>query len=113
MAENIDWQQLDMIRESFAEEFAGVYGEFLEEIPQLLGALKEEIAAGNVEGSAKLAHQIKGTAANFGFAGVSAAVAALELQAKAGSLEGAPGRLAEAEEAFNSVVTEVRSLRGV
>lgn len=113
MAENIDWQQLDMIRDSFSEEFSGVYTEFLAEIPQLLSALKEAVAAANVDGSAKLAHQIKGTAANFGFAGVSAAGAALESKAKAGSLEGAADRLAEAEGAFTASVAEVRSRYGV
>jgi HPt (histidine-containing phosphotransfer) domain-containing protein len=113
MAENIDWQQLDMIRESFSEEFSEVYQEFLREIPQLHTALREAVAAGQVESAAKLAHQIKGTAANFGFGGVSAAAAALETQAKAGSLEGAAERLAEGEAAFQAAVTEVKSQRGV
>lgn len=108
----VDWSQLDMIRESFSEEFASVYAEFLAEIPSLLASLHGTVGAGDAQGASRLAHQIKGTAANFGFSGVSGAMAALEIEAKKGSLEGAPARVAEAQAAFARAVEEVKSSRG-
>jgi len=112
-ASPIDWEQLDMISDGFSADFLEIYQEYLAEIPVLLTDLRQKIAAGDASQAAKVAHQIKGSSANFGFVGISQPVATLEYEAKAGSLSQAPDLLARAEQGFRSAVAEVRAQRGV
>ena len=102
-----------MIGDDFSPEFREIYEEFLKETPELLLQLRHSVAASDATASGKLAHQIKGSAANFGFIGVSHPMARLEVEAKAGSVEGAHTWLAEAENAFQQAALEAREKRGL
>jgi FOG: HPt domain len=113
MSAVIDWEQLDMIADGFTEEFVEIYREFLAEIPQLLAALQTHLEAADATQVARLAHQIKGSAANFGFIAVSGPMASLEHAAKGGSLAGGADLLATAQTGFASAVREVQERRGV
>lgn len=113
MSRLIDWEQLDMIADGFTEEFVEIYHEFVAEIPGHLDALRAGCAAGDSVQVARTAHQLKGSAANFGFVGVSEPMATLEQEAKAGSIAGAEALTAAAEQGFREAVEEVRTLRGV
>lgn len=113
MSAVIDWEQLDMIADGFSEELVEIYREFLAEVPGLLGTARENIAAADAVQAARTAHQLKGSAANFGFISVSGPMAALEREAKEGRLEKAGDYVAEAEAGFAAAVAEVRALRGV
>lgn len=108
MDNRLDWEQLDMIAETFGDEFKTIIGEFLDDLPKSLDALKTAIGEGNADAVRRSAHQIKGSCANFGFAGVSALASALEQEAKAGNLESA----APAESAIReSLGTSIVALR--
>lgn len=109
----IDWEQLDMIADGFTPDFVEIYHEYLAEIPSLFTSLREKITQADAVQAAKVAHQIKGSSANFGFIGVSQPVASIEMDAKGGSLASAPGLLFQAENAFQSALAEVRTRRGV
>jgi HPt (histidine-containing phosphotransfer) domain-containing protein len=113
MSSVIDWEQLDMIADGFTEEFVEIYHEFVAEIPGLLATLQAQLDASDAAQAARTAHQLKGSAANFGFIGVSEPMAALEREAKGGSLAGAPEYLASAQAGFSSAVSEVKEKRGV
>jgi len=113
MSSVIDWEQLDMIADGFTEEFVEIYHEFVAEIPGLLSTLQANLDAADAGQAARTAHQLKGSAANFGFIGVSGPMAALEHEAKAGSLDRGAEHLASAQAGFSSAVIEVKSLRGV
>lgn len=109
----IDWEQLDMIGDDFPPEFREIYDEFLKEIPELLFQLRHHVTAGDPGNASKVAHQIKGSSANFGFIGVSQPMSRLELETKGGSLESAQTWLAEAESAFQQAAVEVKEKRGL
>jgi len=109
----IDWEQLDMIADGFAPEFVEIYQEYLAEIPVLLSNLRQKIQENDAAQSARIAHQIKGSSANFGFIGISQPIASLEQEAKSGSLASAPSLLSQAENGFALAVAEVKSKQGV
>ena len=110
----IDWEQLDMMADGYTPDFVEIYREFLEQTPELLGALERHILAGEVEAARDAAHKIKGSSANFGFVAVSEPMSRLELQAKeARDLEGAEDRMLEARGNFENARAEVRAKRGI
>lgn len=100
-----------MLIETFGDDFSSVYEEFCTEIPSLVESLKQLVNSGDAGATARMAHQIKGASANFGFAGVSQAAAALDVEAKGGSLAGAQGYIAEMEDCFKRSIDEVRASR--
>ena len=109
----LDWEQLDMIADGFTPDFVEIYREYLAEIPILFNDLRTKIQAGDAAMASRIAHQIKGSSANFGFTGVSQPVASLEMEAKEGSLAQAGLYLSQSEEGFRQAVEEVRSRHGV
>ena len=109
----LDWEQLDMIADGFTPDFVEIYQEYIAEIPALLTDLREKITAGDALQTSKIAHQLKGSSANFGYIGVSRPMADLEQEAKAGSMARAASLLAAAESGFSEAVAEVRAKRGV
>ena len=108
----IDWEQLDMIADGFTPDFVEIYHEYLAEIPGLFASLREKLTQNDSGLAAKVAHQIKGSSANFGFTGVSQPVANIEMEARNGSLANAQNWLFQAENAFAAATAEVKSRRG-
>ena len=102
-----------MIADGFTEEFVEIYHEFVAEVSGLLATLQANLDAADANQAARTAHQLKGSAANFGFIGISGPMAALELEAKGGSLDRGPEHLASAQAGFSSAVLEVKEQRGV
>jgi HPt (histidine-containing phosphotransfer) domain-containing protein len=96
----IDWEQLDAIADGWQDEFLEIYREFLVEMPADLRRLGAAVAASDAAAVAKLAHRVKGSAANFGFEGVRRAMTSIEEDAKNGALDRAADLLAGAEQAF-------------
>jgi len=110
---DIDWEQMDMIADGYSAEFLEILNEFASEMPALLANLQTACATGECDEVIKVAHQIKGSAANFGFRSVSTAAAEIESRAKAGSLDGCVEQLALAQTAFSASLDELRASRGV
>lgn len=108
----IDWEQVDMLADTFGEEFVMIYGEFLIEIPRLFEAWTAALANGDAVAVAKIAHQAKGAAANFGFAGLASVSNTAEMEGKAGSLEQAPALLEMAGVVFEKSAAEIRETKG-
>lgn len=102
-----------MITDGFAPDFVEIYHEYLAEFPGLLTQLREAVQACDATTSARLAHQIKGSSANFGFVGTSRPAANLEQEAKQDSLTNAETLIDEAEAGFHAAVAEVKSRAGV
>lgn len=109
----IDWEQLDMIADGFTPDFVEIYQEYLAEIPDLLANLRQAVLAEDAPISARLAHQIKGSSANFGFIAVSLPAATLEQEAKGGSLARGLDLVGEAENGFQAAMAEVKARAGV
>ncbi|CAN5409926.1 hypothetical protein BH09VER1_BH09VER1_09980 [soil metagenome] len=109
----LDWEQLDMIADGFTPDFMEIYQEYVAEIPVLLNDLRQKINAGDALQVSKVAHQLKGSAANFGYIGVSRPMAELEQEAKAGSLAQAASYYTAAELGFSQALAEVNTRRGV
>lgn len=113
-SEQIDWEQLDMMADGYTPDFVEIYEEFLAQTPELFDALERHLLEGNVPAAREAAHKVKGSAANFGFLGVSRPVADVEHGAKDhATLEGAAERLLEARKNFESARAEVRASRGI
>lgn len=70
--------------EGFCHEVAS---QFLHELPAILSALKEQFDLGNLDGVAKQAHKMKGSAANVGGEALRDASLEVEQAAKANDLE--------------------------
>ncbi len=112
--EQIDWEQLDMMADGYTPDFVEIFLEFLAQTQEMLDALDQHLLEGNVVGVRDSAHKVKGSAANFGFLGVSQPMADIELQVKEkSSLEGSVERLSDARKNFELAREEVRSQRGI
>ena len=109
----IDWKQMDMIADGYTLDFVEICREFSGEIPGLFATLADVCKANDIAKAARVAHQIKGSAANFGFVGVSVPMAALEAVAKSGSLEGFSDLLERARANFDQARAELLERRGV
>jgi len=109
----IDWKQMDMIADGYTLDFVEICREFSGEIPGLFATLADVCKANDIAKAARVAHQIKGSAANFGFVGVSVPMAAVEAAARAGSLEGVSARLEQARTNFTEALAELRKKRAV
>jgi two-component system sensor histidine kinase TorS len=109
----IDWEQLDMIADGFTPDFVEIYREFEADLPRILSDASAALAAGDAGQVARLAHQAKGSAANFGFTGFSAVMSHVETQAKAGITSGLDLQLQAASQLFDASVGMVKSERGV
>jgi len=96
----LDWEQLDMIADGYTPGFMAIFGEFLTEVPRLLTIAEKCLAEGEIEKLGKIAHQLKGSAGNFGFTGVALAMLLLEHCCRDGMLQDAPLHLAEAQARF-------------
>jgi CheY-like chemotaxis protein/HPt (histidine-containing phosphotransfer) domain-containing protein len=55
---------------------------FIDNLPERLSAIEQSLAAGDVPGVARLAHQLKGSSASYGFPPLAAAADRLEQDAK-------------------------------
>ncbi|MFZ4683584.1 MAG: Hpt domain-containing protein, partial [Terrimicrobiaceae bacterium] len=97
----------------FTPDFVEIYREYLAEIPLLFIELRNKIRSNDANQVSRIAHQIKGSSANFGFIGVSQPTAKLEQEAKSGSLANAFLFLGEAENGFALAVSEVRARQSV
>lgn len=110
---SIDWEQLDMMADGYTEDFVEIYVEFGKDLPEILSTLETALAAGDVVAASHAAHQAKGSAANFGFAGFSSIMATIEQTAKAGSLDGIAEDLIKAKSVFAESILEVNRERGI
>lgn len=112
--QNLDWAQFEAITCGLLPDFIQIYQEFEQELPKLLDALQVAIASSSSHQVANLAHQIKGSAANFGFIGTSREMAELEYEAQknGGTLHHAEKHLAAAREAFQQAKSEVQTRMG-
>lgn len=109
----VDWEQMDMIADGYPPEFIEIFREFAAEIPGLLDSLAEAHRSGDSQLAGRIAHQVKGSAANFGFSGLSASAAAVETLAKTGSFAGFDSLLNQARNDFDDALNEVREKRSV
>ena len=109
----VDWEQIDMIADGYTPEFLEILREFATELPVLIAALSAAGKSNDVAEVARVAHQIKGSAANFGFRAVSAKAASIETAAKAGTWDDFPARSAEASALWNASLAELRAQRGL
>lgn len=109
----IDWEQMDMIADGYTPDFVEIFREFAGEIPGLFATLDGLCQANDIAKAARVAHQIKGSSANFGFVGVSVPMAAVESAAKAGSLEGFSERLGQARNNFERARAALLATRGI
>jgi len=109
--QNLDWAQFEAITCGLLPDFLQIYQEFEKELPKLFDALQAAITSSSSYQVANLAHQIKGSAANFGFVGTSKEMAALEYEAQknGGTLHRAEKHLAAAREAFQQAKSEVQT----
>lgn len=85
--EVINWEQFDSITDNGAPDFMDIYQDFLQATPELFESLKVAISRSDAKATAAFAHQLKGSAANFGFVGVSERVSEIEDAAHGGGFE--------------------------
>jgi len=76
---------------------------FLEDIPLQIKALKDYLGASDVTSAERLAHTIKGAAANLGGEALRAVAFEMEKSAKAGDLAAVSVRLPDLEKRFEQL----------
>ena len=84
---------------------------FLADARVHLEAMAAAVAAGSAEELLRPAHTLKSNALNLGAAALAAISRTLEEQARAGSLDGAAGRVAAAREELGRVVAALERAR--
>ncbi|PWU07503.1 MAG: hypothetical protein C5B47_06010 [Verrucomicrobia bacterium] len=106
---DLDWAQFEAITCGLSPDFIEVYEEFEKELPQLFNDLQAAVASSSYCKVANLAHQIKGSAANFGFLRTSQEMNTLEYETQNESLQRGEEHLAAAREAFQRAQCEART----
>lgn len=109
----VDWDQFDMIGDGFDDDFIEIYHEFQDDLPRILDQIEAGLQANDPVAVSKAAHQVKGSAANFGFVGFTKAALAMEQAGKAGSLNGVPESLESARNLFRRSIEAVKTQRGL
>lgn len=102
-----------MIADGYTEDFVEIYREFEQDLPSILDRLQAAVAANDASGTAKLAHQAKGSAANFGLVAFSAQMAEIEQTAKLGAGVGVDGAVVRAREIFANSLAAIKAERGM
>jgi HPt (histidine-containing phosphotransfer) domain-containing protein len=109
----VNWEQLDMIADGYAEDFIEIYREFETDLPRIVGEVRQGLEAGDAAQAAHAAHQAKGSAANFGFFGFCSVMAAIEDAARIGNLTGLDAELAKAGALFQESLGLVKRERNI
>jgi CheY-like chemotaxis protein/HPt (histidine-containing phosphotransfer) domain-containing protein len=76
---------------------------FLDDIPRQMHALKESLDAGDVAGTERQAHTIKGASANVGAERLRAVAFEMEKAAQAGDVSAVQARMADLERQFDAL----------
>lgn len=76
---------------------------FLQDTPPRLEDLRDAILKADAARLARLAHAMKGSAANLGATGMAAICAEVEARAEVGDLEAAPARVSDLDREFDRV----------
>jgi signal transduction histidine kinase/CheY-like chemotaxis protein/PAS domain-containing protein len=84
---------------------------FLEDAPKLLAELDQFVAAGDASGVRRVAHSLKSNGADFGATTFSGLCKELELQARAGALEGADAQAAQIAAEYDKVEAALAGVR--
>jgi len=103
----VSWEQFDSITDNGAPDFMEIYREFLQATPGLFSALKSAIGNADEKKIISVSHQLKGSAANFGFVGVSDNAAKIEDESKRGIFANVPAYFAAAESAYSQAMAAV------
>jgi HPt (histidine-containing phosphotransfer) domain-containing protein len=109
----VNWEQLDMIADGYAPDFVEIYREFETDLPRILGEARDALNSGDAALAARAAHQAKGSAANFGFFGFSGVMARIEVEAKAGNIDGLKSDIETAAQLFRQSIAMVKNERGI
>ena len=99
-SEIINWEQFDSITDNGAPDFMDIYQDFMDASPGLFESLKAAIQSQDSKAATSFAHQLKGSAANFGFVGVSEGAAVVETAARSGDFSRAITAFDQAWSAF-------------
>ncbi|HMB85633.1 MAG TPA: GAF domain-containing protein [Methylomirabilota bacterium] len=92
----------------FVAELIGTFGE---DARELLATLRRALDATDLDAFRRAAHSLKSTAESLGAAGVAALARELEATARAGSLDGAAGRLDRLTEHYERAASALGDLR--
>ena len=80
-----------------AEFVSELMDTYFADAPQLVAQMRSSLAAGDTETFRRAAHTLKSSSATLGALTLSAVAKELEMMGKAGSLEGAAAKIAQAE----------------
>ncbi|MDP9484106.1 MAG: Hpt domain-containing protein [Chloroflexota bacterium] len=95
---------------AFLDELADAY---LADAPEQLAAARAAVAAGSPDDVVRPAHTLKSSSSTFGAQALAGLARELELQARAGSLDGAAAGLDAAEAEFAAVSSALAERRRV
>jgi CheY-like chemotaxis protein/HPt (histidine-containing phosphotransfer) domain-containing protein len=100
----------ETMREAGAEDAVESMLElFLNDAPERIEALREAAAGGDAETIAKAAHAYKSAAATIGVTRLAATLSAIERSARENDVEGATGRVGEAEQQHQEALDYLRA----
>jgi len=84
---------------------------FLENAPPLLAELRSAVAMGDDRRTARIAHRLRGSVAQFSNGEVKDSLTRLEHMAQAGDIREAPAELRRMESALTSLIRAMRTYR--
>ena len=110
---NLDRAALESLRETVGgdpEFLVELIDTFLEDAPQLLADMGQAVEQGDAGGLRLAAHSLKSNSADFGAKALSALCKELEMMGKAGALDGAVERVAQAKAEYERVKTTLQAM---
>ncbi len=108
---NSVWDTAGMLKRMMNDETlaSNILAGFLDDIPRQINSLKEFLKSGDIQGSERQAHTIKGASANIGGERLRALAFEIEKSAKSGDLGAASARLTDLQKQFDSLKTEIEN----
>jgi PAS domain S-box-containing protein len=111
-AEPVDRTVLQRLTATMGEPFvAELIHTFIEDGRALVAALHRTLAAADVDAFRRAAHSLKSTGETVGALGLAAMARELEAAARAGSISGTEGRVAQVDRAFEMATHTLEELR--
>lgn len=111
MADLIDFEHLNMLKEVIGDDLKDILQVFVETAPNEVAAMQETLAKGDAEGLRLHAHTLKGSAANVGASLLSQQSKEIEESAKVADLSGIGDGLTELENTLNQVLSSLKDYK--
>jgi len=106
----VDPAALEQLRATMGDGFAHqLLLTFLQDSPELVAIMRRAMAGKDIDAFRRAAHSLKSNAASFGAVRLASLASDLEMLARSGSLDGAPGQVDRFAREYDAVAEALRT----